>query len=497
MINLVQLKNLKGFKLIDIKQFDNKDRDRPDFSNKYFKILYFFRFEGIGSTLRKYFAHKNKQIRYLTFLTIDFQSSIYINISTQYQVDHHNFVIRNQFYKWIDIDFTNIASKLEYYLSNFNQFAGIESYELFNLDSSNYITLDTIRQNFSQTKYDNGLFIYGLGGYVRMFIIHHFKKITKIACIDYKAAIAEDFKTKYGFHYSFLTPCDSFPLLGNVKKPVAIIATHHSDHASIAYKIFDSNPNTYIFIEKPPIVSLEDLDKLIELYNIGAKIEIGFNRRFINHSRYVRQVVQNKIIIVTCSIKEVNINQNHWYLWKNQGTRITGNVVHWFDLANFWIDSIPIEINLISNPFDPETSSISVLFKNGSILNITASDMGNSLRGVQEKIEVRFDNETIFIDDFLSLTHIKNNGLKFKKSNLLRDKGHNAMYKNFIKIINKVKSSDYSVIDLINSSVVTFYSSYMLQNNIRNMHIEDEIEKYTALVNEELVVQFQRHRNYF
>ena len=168
-----------------------------------------------------------------------------------------------------------------------------------------------------------------------------------------------------------------------------------------------------------------------------------------------------------------------------------------FDLANFWIDSIPIEINLISNPFDPETSSISVLFKNGSILNITASDMGNSLRGVQEKIEVRFDNETIFIDDFLSLTHIKNNGLKFKKSNLLRDKGHNAMYKNFIKIINKVKSSDYSVIDLINSSVVTFYSSYMLQNNIRNMHIEDEIEKYTALVNEELVVQFQRHRNYF
>lgn len=407
-------------------------------------------------------------------------------------MDHHYFVIRNQFYKCLDIDFTNVAYKLEYYLSKFNQFVGIEAYELFNLDSSNYITLDTLQHNFPQTKYDTGLFIYGLGGYVRMFIIRHFKKITKVACIDYKAETAEDFKTKYGFQYSFITPDDSFCLLKNIEQPIAIIATYHSDHASIAYKIFNSNPNTFIFIEKPPVVSLEDLDKLIELYNKGANIEIGFNRRFIKYSKYVRQIVQNKIVIVTCSIKEVNISPNHWYQWKNQGTRITGNVVHWFDLANFWIGSIPIEINLISNPNDQETSSISVLYKNGSILNITASDMGNSLRGVQEKIEVRFDNETIFIDDFLSLTHIKNNGVKFKKFNFFRDKGHNAMYKNFIKIIDNEKSSDYSVIDLINTSVVTFYASVMLQNNVRNLRIEDEIEKYTTRVNEELVKSNQK-----
>jgi predicted dehydrogenase len=259
---------------------------------------------------------------------------------------------------------------------------------------------------------------------------------------------------------------------------VAIIASYHSDHASLANKVFNHNPSTFIFIEKPPAVTLEDLSKLIELYNKGAKIEIGFNRRFINHSKYVKQQVQNRVVIITCSIKEVNINPNHWYLWKNQGTRITGNCVHWFDLANFWIGSMPVEVNLISNPKDSESCAISVLYSNGSILNITASDKGNSLRGVQETIEIRYENETIFIDDFLSLTHIKSNGFKARKLNFFRDKGHHSMYKNFMKIINNEKSSEYSVIDLINTTVVTFYASLMLEKNIRTQHIENEVKKY-------------------
>ncbi len=477
MITLVQAKDLKGIKILDVIQFENFDRDRPDFNNKYLKILYFFRWEGIVNTMRKYHAHKNRQVRYLTFLIIEFNCKKYVNISTQSQKNADVFVINNEFYLYPNIDFKNISNSLDYYLSQFNQYGGNENYELFNIDITHSISLELVKETFNDI-YETGLFIYGLGGYVRMFIIHHFKKTAKIACIDYKAEIAEDFKTKYDFKYSFITPDDSLTLLKNTKQPIAIIATYHSDHASIAYKIFNSNPNTFIFIEKPPVVSLEDLEKLIELYNKKANIEIGFNRRFINYSQYVRHKVQNKIIIITCSIKEVIISPSHWYLWKNQGTRITGNVVHWFDLANYWIESIPIEINLLSNPNNQETSTISVLYKNGSILNITASDQGNSLRGVQEKIEVRFDNETIFIDDFLSLTHIKNNGIKVKYSRLFREKGHNEMYDNFNKIVQSQQSSDYSVSDLIKTSIVTFYASTMLKNNIRNMLIENVVNKY-------------------
>src|SRR3954470_21163719 len=109
-----------------------------------------------------------------------------------------------------------------------------------------------------------------------------------------------------------------------------------------------------------------------------------------------------------------------------------------------------MEINVIADPADPESSAISVLYENGSILNITASDKGNSVRGVQEKIEVRFENETIFIDDFTSLTHLQKNGVKVSRKKLMRDKGHNRMYNDFLKIIEGKEVTKYSSNDLIN-----------------------------------------------
>ena len=51
--NLVHLTQLADINITGTKQFENLDRDRPDFNNKYLKILYFFRYEGVAGTLRK------------------------------------------------------------------------------------------------------------------------------------------------------------------------------------------------------------------------------------------------------------------------------------------------------------------------------------------------------------------------------------------------------------------------------------------------------------
>ena len=271
-------------------------------------------------------------------------------------------------------------------------------------------------------------------------------------------------------------------MLSKTVKPVALIATYHSDHAQLAADLFAINPETIIFIEKPPVVTLRDLEILIDLYNTKAKIEIGFNRRFTNFSNYVKRKTIGKKIIVTCSVKEVLVNETHWYLWPNQGTRITGNAVHWFDLATMWIESIPIEINFLSHRDDEENAAISILYNDGSIFNLTVSDKGNSLRGVQEKIEVRFDNESIFIDDFTSLTHIRDNGAKTVKRKWHRDKGHSKMYRNFVKNIDQSLPSDYTVSDLIKTSIVTISASQMLKNKERNKNIGSIVRQYLSRV---------------
>jgi len=477
MIEFVQLKDLKGLEVIEIRQFENSDRDRPDFQNRYLKILYFILHEGIRSTMRKYLAHKLPQIRYLTLLRIRHDQKEYFNISVQFNQDPKYFVLMNMFYKCPNLDYNEISNNLDYYFTQFNQFAECSNYALLGNNICDSVSFDIIPQKYSE-RYQMGLFVYGLGGYVKMFIIQHFRKLLKIGCIDYKMLLTEEFKKNYGFKYGFVSPLGSFPLLMNVDRPIVIIATFHSDHASLAYEVFKRNPKSFVFIEKPPAVTLEDLDKLVKLYKMGARLEIGFNRRFIEYNRYVRNLVKDKVIYITCSVKEVLITENHWYHWKNQGTRITGNAVHWFDLANFWIDSNPVEINMISNPYDCESSAISVLYKNGSVLNLTVTDKGNSMRGVQEKIEIRFEDETIFIDDYLSLTYIKKSGIKVKKLKWIRDKGHNAMYKNFLRLIKEDKNSEYKLHDLIRTTLITYYASEMLTRNIRNMNIEKEINHY-------------------
>jgi len=489
MRNLVQLSEIEGFKIEEVKQFEDRDRDRPDFDHRYLKILYFFIKEGIISTLRKYYAHKQEQIRYLTFLKVLHAGNIYLNISVQSQTNSSDFVISNEFYPFVEIEYEGIQEKLELYLERFNQFADQAGYELFKIKTDTPFSFNLKSQTYKE-QFDQGLFIYGLGGYVNMFIMHHFKKFKKIACVDYKAKVSRAFQEKFGFRHSFLVPRDSYQILQQTKRPIVIIAAYHSDHATLAEEIHNTNPDTQIFIEKPPTVTLEDLGKLTNLYRKGAALHMGFNRRFIPWSKDVRDLVKGQIMVVTCSVKEVLISSNHWYFWENQGTRVTGNVVHWFDLANYWIESKPEEINVIASPDNLESSAISVLYRNGSVLNITASDRGNSLRGVQEKIEVRFGNETIFIDDFTSFVHLKSNGVMRKRRRLHRDKGHSRMYGDFSRIVNGQMRPEYPVTDLINTSVVTYYASKILREGTRSVNIGEVIDKYhSAMINQDTIAE--------
>ncbi len=479
MKDLVRYSCLEGTDIKEVFQFENRDRDRPEFDNQYLKLLYFFAREGIVSTLRKVFAHKQEQVRFFTILRVTSRGKSYVNLSVQSQRSPSDFVIENRFYPDLDFNHDEIRLDLEKYLEQFNQFAGKLDYSGICAESVQPVSF-AIRQHPPAGSSEKGLFIFGLGGYVKMFIMHHFRKAEKVACVDYKSKITWDFQKRYGFRHGFLVPQSSFPLIRSTGKPAVIIATYHSDHALLAEQVYQCNPNSQIFIEKPPTVTLEDLDRLIRLYNDGASIEIGFNRRFIPFNGYVKRALTGERVIVSCSIKEVLISPNHWYLWKNQGTRVTGNVVHWFDLAQYWIQSTPLELTVMADAEDTESASISVLYRNGSILNITASDQGNSMRGVQEKIEIRYGNQTITINDYLWLQHVRSNGRRIHKRRIRRDKGHSRMYSNFRSILDGRKESLYPAVDLIHTSLLTYYTSKMLREGSRTMVIGDIVDQYQS-----------------
>ena len=469
-MRIVRFDQLDYGELISIEQKSIDSKDRPEVSNKFRKLIFFILREGIYRTLSKINSKSNKELfltKKHTLITICKNGNLYVNYSTQTTDDHKNFVINNIFHQikeQVTIDI--IKDK-----GVFNQF-------VCNSKHNNFISLnDTVTWQVSQTTRSNkGIFIYGLGDYSRVYVAPNISGQRKSFCIDYNYALSSYYKKKFNYENFGLVPEDSYPKLKNTDKPLAIIATYHSDHTRIAKEIFDINPLTIIFIEKPPCVTLDDIKVLSRLFDQGAKIEIGYNRRFIPVNRKVKELIYNEQKVINISVKEILINDNHWYFWTNQGTRITGNLTHWIDLSVFWINGSPIEINLISSPTRDETIALSILFSEGSLVNITVSDKGNSMRGVQEYIEIRTKNETFFIEDYTKFMRIKPNGNKQTKRFLKRIKGHDAMYKHVIQLYEDNDIIQYTKEDLIYTSMTTFYASEMYKNKVRSLKIDDKIK---------------------
>lgn len=472
MSQIVKFKDIEFDELVSIEQQVISTSDRPEFNNKFRKLLFFAIREGIFRSYSKIRSKTDPRLnlekRY-TLIAVKHKNSLYINLSTQTTANKDEFVINNKFTA------VSIVPKIcDITLpQKFNQFTEDDYCQtdvLLKLKSPKYDT--------KSVESEKGVFLYGLGDYSRVYIARNVKKLPKIFCVDYNYKLSKYYYETFGYKNFGIIPEDSYPFLSTIKKPLAIIATYHSDHTRLANEIFEMNPNTLIFIEKPPCVTLWDIQTLAALYSKNAFIEIGYNRRFIPVNQEIKAVVYDQQKIINISVKEILINESHWYFWKNQGTRITGNLTHWIDLAIFWINGFPVEINLLSSTSNDETLAVSLLFSEGSLVNINVSDKGNSLRGVQEHIEIRTESETFVIEDYLKYTWIKSDGSKTTKRNINRDKGHDAMYKHLNKVYNNEIEVTYTKSDLLKSALTTYYISKMYRENLRNFKIDQSFSEF-------------------
>tara|TARA_R110001583_G_scaffold2257_12_gene16698 strand:+ start:6351 stop:7271 length:921 start_codon:yes stop_codon:yes gene_type:complete len=158
----------------------------------------------------------------------------------------------------------------------------------------------------------------------------------------------------------------------------------------------------YIFCEKPPVVSLSDLQK-IESYN--SKLYFNFNYRFSKLSEIVSKYISNgdlgKPIYMNC-VSATGIaftKPNNWrFTEKNLFSSVAGNVgIHYIDMmANMFgsIDDLRFEnLNVVSKNM-PDTSRITLKCKKvfGDILLSYASSF-------QNEVKVMFDNGCVYLRD--------------------------------------------------------------------------------------------------
>jgi predicted dehydrogenase len=312
-----------------------------------------------------------------------------------------------------------------------------------------------------------GVFLLGFGGYVREQVAPHFRGQVVLA-VDHKAElIAENLRPEFALCEMLE---EALPQIAAADAPLVIIATYHSDHASNALRVLEANPRARIFIEKPMSVSLADAELLAARRAAGAWIDVGYNRRYASLVRVMRQKLRGVSgpVVFSALVKELKVPETHWYLWPTQGTRVTGNACHWIDLACHLIHADASELTLLNTG---DTTSLSILFSDGSLATIVATDKGDDLRGVRELIEVRASGDTYVLDDFARLTH-EGDGHRQRITRLRRDKGHAAMYQDLKRRWLSGEAPRYPQRDVMRVCEITWRASQMLQYGERQHRLE-------------------------
>jgi predicted dehydrogenase len=313
-----------------------------------------------------------------------------------------------------------------------------------------------------------GLFLAGAGTYPCAYALPLLSRagIPFDTVIERHPARAAGVAGRFGFAHADTDAARGLERLTAYKAPVLVIATYHSTHFDIARAALAINPATRIMLEKPPVTTLDQLDGLRRLRGEGGYIEIGYNRRHVPMTAEARAQIaaESGPIVMTCIVKELAIPPSHWYRWPAQGTRVTGNLCHWLDLARHFIDAEAERMVVVGGPAAPgdgtpgaagqrdDNTTLIVRYADGSRLHIVATEHGNALRGVQELIEVRRGELTLVIDDFLRL-RVQRGAAQSTRRRRIRDKGHGRMYARFIANVTEGRPAEYPDADLYATTV--------------------------------------------
>ena len=300
----------------------------------------------------------------------------------------------------------------------------------------------------------------GAGNYATSVLIPAFKD----AGADFKSiASSMGVSGVYaGYKYGFSeTTTDSNRLFSDDATSAVVITTRHDSHTEFVLKAIEAKK--HVFVEKPLCLTIDELDKIKNVYSSSNVLMVGFNRRFAPQIKKMKSLLDDvsgpKAIVMT--INAGNIPNDHWTQdLKVGGGRIIGEACHFIDLLRFLVGETITNYHVqFMDSSTKDTATIQLSFKGGSIGTIHYYANG-SKSFPKERLEVFAGSGVLQLDNYRKLTGYGWPG--FKKMNLWQqDKGQKACAKAFIDAISKKNISPIPIEEIFEVSRI----SIMLMNS--------------------------------
>ena len=276
-----------------------------------------------------------------------------------------------------------------------------------------------------------GIGFIGAGNYASSLLLPQLKKEPQTELIGLVTATGLSAKQKaeqFGFAYC---TTDTKTVLDDSAVDVVFITTRHGTHADFAIQALAAGKQ--VFVEKPMVVSEEQLETLGEAYQKANSVRptgfmLGLNRRFAPMVTRLKQAFKGAG--ARQMIYRVNSGHIPVSSWTHKadegGGMLVGEMCHFIDLMQFICEERPVSVYATSMAVDNQTVAdrdnvvIVIAFDKGSVGTLCYNTVGNKA-APKERLEVYGGGVAAFLDDFRSLEIAQ--GQKSSRSKANQDKG--------------------------------------------------------------------------
>lgn len=238
---------------------------------------------------------------------------------------------------------------------------------------------------------------------------------------------------RFGFERA-VTPDE---LLAADDLDVVCVASRHGSHAG--YAIRSLAQGKAVFVEKPPALTPNDLDRLGEAAR-GRVLQVGFNRRFAPLAQTMRDhlVRDGHPVELLYRVAAGRLPEDHWLNDPDEGGgRLLGEGCHFVDFACWFMGALPTRVCAVASGTEQLALShrftVALGFDDGSLATILYASESARTMG-KELVEAHSGGRSAVLDDFKRL-ELTGGGRKRVLRERGQDKGHCGQFAAFREAI--------------------------------------------------------------